>query len=382
MRPIFYCYCKALLRFPPYIVILAASGAILPLVPHGITPSVSFSLFFLTLAVILFRLIHPCWMLRANDFLRTLPFARERLALAGFCALGVPLFPFLLAVFGLSPFCLLYSLSTLLICFLSVGSSLSLPFLVLLPLCFLSQQATLTEQALLLFGVPHLINLALRLARRTQGFTFFGFLYRPRYTILSATVLLFFDVCVARKHAMRFVIAGGITGFHYPEFSSFFLVFLILSFIFLMLPFLNLIGLRGADSFLTNVRLLVATPSARRVWTLIMALLLNLPVVLFMKALSFVQTDFFSLANLGIAGAWVNAMLITEENSTWAAYAAMLYLLLAHTVTTISPFLLLGISLIGTILLYDVDKMASFLEQPGRAFPRLLKRRCRRPVPQ
>ncbi len=358
-------YIRVVLRNPLYALVLLGAALALLLVPRTVFPPTAetkgvFVIVFLVAAYYFAFLLDPRKLLVIPSFLLGLPAARERLALALWAVLSLPLLMLLWPFYGFSVFWGAHALSLLELSLLIMRSSLAWLFLPLPVVVALASPCTADRwPLLLLFGVPYMVFGGLWLGRRLPSWHWRGFRYMPRYAGPSAAFLVGFDLYQHSTHtAMRFVF-GDFVGLQAPDFDHLLLVlfFLLSGILFLLLPLLNVFALREVDRTLADQRRITGTPWKRRIGALGFALFLNLPLGLLMARLSFVLTPPATLWHLVLSAAGFNVLFLTSyEQSDWAAYSLLGYLLWIHLLSQ-SAWWWFWDLLLGSVALlaYDMD---------------------------
>ncbi|WP_148236204.1 hypothetical protein [Pyrococcus yayanosii] len=129
---------------------------------------------------------------------------------------------------------------------------------------------------------------------------------------------------------MKFVVADYI-GFKDPEFNPvLFIAFISLSLAFITIPYFTPYGLREGDLYTSHIRAMVGTPIGRRVMAFLLALVLELPVLVYLNLLEhFVVSPENALKIMG-AGAFFNSVVPTDNNSKWTSYSFIAYMVAVH----------------------------------------------------
>lgn len=358
-------YFRAVSRHSFYLfTLLAALFSAFWLRGQGVSPSADvkgmLAIVYLIAAYVLAFLIDPRKLLMIHPFVLSLPAVRKRLSLVLWGALSLPLLTLLWSLYGFSIFWGAHALSLLELSLLANGSVLAW---VLLPLPIVTLTAVCTADRwplFLLLGLPYLVSGALWLGRHLPSRHWRGFRYRPSYAAPIAAFLLAFDLYQrSTQTAMRFRIGDDFIGLSAPDFNRLFLflLFLVGGILFLLLPFLNVFALRQVDIDLEAQRRMTGTPWTRRRNALLLAVLLNLPLILGMAWLDFVEISPARLWHLGFAAACFNVLFPTgHEGGDWAGYALVGYLVWANLVSSPELWWLRDLALGGVALLaYDMD---------------------------
>jgi hypothetical protein len=367
-------YWKGVIRKPGYwllwLLTLTGLSVLSPLRLEKATGNTLASVLFLLLAYIICWLIHPRRTLRVDEFTLHLPGTRERLAWLGWLVAAPPLMSLVWLLYGFSRLWLLHGAALLLLSLLMNGSLCSSLFL-LVPLSALFVADPLRLVTIFLFALPFLIALGQTVGKGSVKIALHvrGFRYTLQYFLPFSIVLIGFDLYQALLHSrMRFVMTNEMIGFHEPDFERplFLLIFFMTAIISLLLPVLNLIGLRESEARLVNLRQLRGTPVRRRLLAFGLGLAVNLPVGILLYHLRFVEITPAAIANLLIAGALVNTIFRTDSDSDWVSYAVVVYFVLAHSVAlAANPWIFLILSAVLASILYDIDICRSLTPKKG-----------------
>lgn len=359
-------YIRALFRRLPYILILiTAIASALLIHPKSFSLPAegqsTLGIGFILTAYLLTFLANPRNLLGISPFFLSLPAIRERLALLLWVAVTIPLLLFLWPLYGFSLSWMLHAISLLEIALLTSGSVLAWSFLPI-PLLALIMACNANRWFwFLLFGMPYLVSGGWKIGSRLKSLHFSGFRYTPRYALPVAIFLLFFDLYQRTSHTtMRFLFSASVFGLEMPdpERLSLFLFFLMGGILFMLLPFLNVFGLRQAEEPLIPLRRMLGTPWRRRLTGLGVALLVNFWPFLIMHNLAFVRIDTRLLWHFVFSAACFNILFQTTEKSDWTAYSLVIYLLWLHLTPPLQGrfWWLWDVGLAAiTLLAYDLD---------------------------
>ncbi|MGC8856951.1 MAG: hypothetical protein ACP5QU_09135 [Anaerolineae bacterium] len=291
-------YVRALRKQSFYVLIwLTALGSLGSFPRMEIMPSaeakIALEVMFFFVGYLLVHSIDPKRLLALPPFLLGLPDTRERLSLVVWVALTGPLLALLWPLYGFSLFWVLHTIALLEISLLANGSFFAWVFLPLPVVSLMAPCPADRWPLFLLLGLPYLTAGGMWMGRWLLPSHWKGFRYTPRHAFPVVVVLFAFELYQrSMGMTMRFHL-GNFFGLEAPNFEDPFLTVLLLlgGILFMLLPFLNLFGLRQAEESLTIERYLNGTPWSRRLRGLFFALCLNIPPALVLLNMRFVSSS-------------------------------------------------------------------------------------------
>jgi len=363
---ILHLYVKGLLYKKDYLLVWLFAIALFFLLPHRSPVSnselnVTITFYFWIFAYVLYKMIEPRQLLALNDFHVTLPGEKERLALVGWMVITPPFLVSLWPFYPFSPILMLYGNALLVFTLLVSRSIWAIPSIIILFLLSLAVFHAVDVVALVLLCIPCLIEAILLVGNRITNYHWYALYYSPRRVLLIAAILLMFDLYLSGiGSSMKLTIEEGAINFRNPDFSQPLLLtaFFGVSTLVMLLPFVNLIGVRWADIFLFDLRAIQKTPFSRRIMVFILGCILNLPCGVILYLLQFTEIEAWVLVNILLIGVFVHTVFRTDERSRWLGYAAGLYLVLTHSIALWSSPWFLFICFITLVLIfYDIDML-------------------------